>query len=228
MDEEKFTLVQTLSSVEFSLFLCLIMNPEILLPRLWLYQQVWNSKATFIPESSNVLDVYMNYLRNRLREQKFGKILHTIPTYGVVLSEVPPPQIIFDDPIFLDSEDQKKSPKDFECISKMGDFVLDLKSRHLIGRGITISLTARELELLSFLMAHSGRFHSLEKLNSQVWKRKPGDEEISSYAPAVCVCSIRKKLGSHRHLLENSRGKGFRWNPAAINPPDFDAPSKEL
>ena len=71
-----------LRSKEFSLLRIFMMYPEKYLSREFLFSKVWG--YDFIGES-NVIEVYIRYLRSKLKEKKFGKLIHTKRGEGYML-----------------------------------------------------------------------------------------------------------------------------------------------
>ena len=74
--------VLELRSKEFSLLRVFMMNPEKYLTREFLFNKVWG--YDFIGES-NVIEVYIRYLRSKLQEKKQGKLIHTKRGEGYML-----------------------------------------------------------------------------------------------------------------------------------------------
>jgi DNA-binding response OmpR family regulator len=71
-----------LRSKEFSLLRVFMMNPEQYLTREKLFNMVWG--YDFIGES-NVIEVYIRYLRSKLQEKTLGKLIHTKRGEGYML-----------------------------------------------------------------------------------------------------------------------------------------------
>lgn len=71
-----------LRSKEFSLLRVFMMNPEQYLTRETLFNKVWG--YDFIGES-NVIEVYIRYLRSKLKEKALGKLIHTKRGEGYML-----------------------------------------------------------------------------------------------------------------------------------------------
>jgi DNA-binding response OmpR family regulator len=71
-----------LRSKEFSLLRTFMLNPEEYLSREFLFNKVWG--YDFIGES-NVIEVYIRYLRSKLKEKKYGKLIHTKRGAGYML-----------------------------------------------------------------------------------------------------------------------------------------------
>ena len=74
----------TLSAREFALLRVLLNSQNRILSRAELYEAVWNA-----PDSgSNVVDVYINYLRNKLEEHG-ARLIHTVRGRGYLLGNEP-------------------------------------------------------------------------------------------------------------------------------------------
>ena len=73
-----------LRSKEYSLLRIFMMRPEEYLSREFLFNEVWG--YDFIGES-NVIEVYIRYLRAKINEKKYGKLIHTKRSYGYMLKK---------------------------------------------------------------------------------------------------------------------------------------------
>ena len=95
-----------------------------------------------------------------------------------------------------------------------GDLVLDT-SRHEVTRaGKTLALTAREFDLLRFLLAHPGTAWSREDLLGRVWGWSVGD--LSTVT--VHVRRLREKVETDPKQparLVTVWGVGYRWEPSS-------------
>ncbi len=78
--------VISLSGKEFSLLRYMIQNQGIVLSRDKLEQHIWNYDYT---GGSNVIDVYIRYLRKKLDEGREPKLIHTVRGAGYVLKVMP-------------------------------------------------------------------------------------------------------------------------------------------
>ena len=93
---------------------------------------------------------------------------------------------------------------------KAGDLEMDLVTRRVTRGGRSIELTAREFELLEYLMRHHGRPVSREMLGRDVWKEPlratPLDNVIE-----VHIARLRKKVDSEgsAKVIKTLRGVGF-------------------
>jgi DNA-binding response OmpR family regulator len=73
-----------LSPLEFRLLHCLMRHPGQVLSRDALLDQVWNYDYA---GGSNVVDVYIRYLRRKIEEPSEARLLHTIRGIGYKLAE---------------------------------------------------------------------------------------------------------------------------------------------
>jgi DNA-binding response OmpR family regulator len=74
----------SLTSKEFRLLEFLISNPRRVLSRTSILENVWDANSDF---NTNVVDVYMNYLRNKVDKGFPVKLIHTVIGMGYVLKE---------------------------------------------------------------------------------------------------------------------------------------------
>jgi len=76
--------VVELTNKEYSLLEMLLRRPEQVFTRTALMEAVWGYD---FDSESNVLDVYMNFLRKKIDQGFSGKLLHTVRGVGYVLRE---------------------------------------------------------------------------------------------------------------------------------------------
>ena len=93
---------------------------------------------------------------------------------------------------------------------RIADLTLDLDGRTATRGGRKLELTAREFDLLEYLLSNCGSVVSREMLAREVWK------QVMRYTPLdnvidVQITRLRRKLdGSHqKKLLHTVRGVGF-------------------
>jgi DNA-binding response OmpR family regulator len=89
---------------------------------------------------------------------------------------------------------------------RVGDVVLDLRTRRVEVAGRSVELTAREFALIETFMRHAEQVLSREQLLSHVWGYAfdPGSNVVEVY-----VRYLRRKLGGDR--IETVRGMGYRF-----------------
>lgn len=89
----------------------------------------------------------------------------------------------------------------------VGPLSLSLEKREAACDGEPLSLTAREFDLLAFLMQSPGTAFSREELLAQVWGWDFGG---GSRTVDAHVLTLRQKLGDRADMLETVRGVGYR------------------
>jgi len=73
----------------------------------------------------------------------------------------------------------------------IGGLLLDLDAKQLTVDGEPVHLTAKEFQILEFLMKHAGMVFSAEKIYERVWKEKPYSVENTVM---VHIRRIREKI----------------------------------
>lgn len=87
----------------------------------------------------------------------------------------------------------------------VGDIRLDISASAVTKNGLTITLTAHEFKVLSYLMLHLGQVVSRGTLIEHIYAQ---DFDRDSNTIEVFIGRLRKKLGSE--LIETVRGLGYR------------------
>jgi DNA-binding response OmpR family regulator len=93
-----------------------------------------------------------------------------------------------------------------------GDLVIDLTARRAAVSGRELVMTAREFDLLAFLVAHPNQAFRRSELLSQVWDWDFGDDSTVT----VHVRRLREKVEvnpSHPVRLQTVWGVGYRYQP---------------
>jgi two-component system copper resistance phosphate regulon response regulator CusR len=90
------------------------------------------------------------------------------------------------------------------------DLEMDLVARRVARAGRTLDLTAREFELLEYLLRHQRHVVSREMLAHEVWKEPRRATPIDNVID-VQVARLRRKvdLDGHQRLIHTVRGVGF-------------------
>jgi DNA-binding response OmpR family regulator len=93
---------------------------------------------------------------------------------------------------------------------KAADLELDLVTRRAMRAGRTLDLTAREFELLEYLLRHQGHVVSREMLAHDVWKEPRRATPIDNVID-VQMARLRRKVDveGHERLIHTIRGVGF-------------------
>ncbi len=96
-----------------------------------------------------------------------------------------------------------------------GDLAVDLARHEATLAGQVLALTAREFDLLKFLVAHPGTAFSREELLQQVWGWSFGDQSTVT----VHVRRLREKIERDPTMPERLVtvwGVGYRWEPQEV------------
>lgn len=93
---------------------------------------------------------------------------------------------------------------------KTGDLDLDLATRTAVRGNQPLELTAREFELLQYLVEHQGHVVSREMITRDVWKEAGRHTSLDNVID-VAVARLRRKLDDQyeKKLLHTVRGVGF-------------------
>ena len=98
-----------------------------------------------------------------------------------------------------------------EATFTLGEFTLDASAHSIVRAGEQLALTAREFDLLAFLLKHPGQAFSREQLLKSVWGWEFGD--LSTVT--VTVRRLREKIETdptHPTILATVWGVGYRLN----------------
>jgi DNA-binding response OmpR family regulator len=96
-----------------------------------------------------------------------------------------------------------------ENILKVGDLELNPDTKGVRRAGKNIELTAKQFELLKYLMINKGKIVSEEQIAQNLWEM---DEEINSNVINVYISHLRKKIDKDfdKKLIKTFRGMGFK------------------
>jgi len=88
---------------------------------------------------------------------------------------------------------------------KIGDIVIDLSMKTIVHRNQDIELTAKEYELLIFLIKYKNSFVSNKMIEEQLWNNQ---EYINSNVIQVTIYHLRQKLS--KTFIKSSRNLGYK------------------
>ena len=93
---------------------------------------------------------------------------------------------------------------------KAADLDMDLAARTAARGSQQLELTAREFDLLQYLMEHQGRVVSREMIAREVWKETARQTSLDNVID-VAIARLRRKLDDQfdKKLLHTVRGVGF-------------------
>ena len=96
-----------------------------------------------------------------------------------------------------------------------GDLEVDIAARQARLGGTVVSLTAREFELLAFLVRHPRQAFRREELLEEVWGYRYGDTSTVT----VHVRRLREKIEpdpSQPERIATVWGVGYRWEGVSL------------
>jgi two-component system, OmpR family, copper resistance phosphate regulon response regulator CusR len=93
---------------------------------------------------------------------------------------------------------------------RVADLEMDLVSRQAARGGEAIELTAREFDLLEYLLRHEGELVSREMLTREVWNEPSRGTPLDNVID-VHIARVRKKIDTEGRvkLIHTVRGVGF-------------------
>lgn len=112
---------------------------------------------------------------------------------------------------------QRRSPQLQAQNLQVGSLMLDYGSSSLVlqpqGSAIKILLTAKEFQLLEYLMKHVNQIVSTEQIRNQVWT---ANSDSASNVVAAQIRLLRRKLSEQgmNNAIETVYGLGYRLNVA--------------
>jgi DNA-binding response OmpR family regulator len=84
---------------------------------------------------------------------------------------------------------------------------VDIDRRQATADGASLSLTAKEFDLLAYLVANAGRVVSRDEILESVWA---GQHSTDSNVIEVFVCHLRNKIGDKdNQIIQTIRGIGY-------------------
>jgi two-component system OmpR family response regulator len=90
---------------------------------------------------------------------------------------------------------------------KAANVEIDPESRSVLVDGKTVNFTAKEYDLLAFLVTNAGRVISRDEILEVVWS---GQHETDSNVIEVFVCHLRTKIGDKdNQVIRTIRGVGY-------------------
>ncbi|HSW80386.1 MAG TPA: response regulator transcription factor [Candidatus Saccharimonadales bacterium] len=85
--------------------------------------------------------------------------------------------------------------------------VMDTVSRTVSSNGKTVHLTAKEFQLLEYLMRHEGEVLSKDRLLDHVWS---DESRVQHNTVETFVANLRKKIGNGEKVIKTVRGYGYK------------------
>ncbi|TAM61526.1 response regulator transcription factor [bacterium] len=90
---------------------------------------------------------------------------------------------------------------------RAGTIEVDVRKRRAMANGEELALSAREYQLLEYLVRNAGIVLERERIEEHVWGAV---FEEPSNVVGVSISRLRRKLGEAGHVIETVRGLGYR------------------
>jgi DNA-binding response OmpR family regulator len=95
---------------------------------------------------------------------------------------------------------------------KYADLVLDIAKSRISAGDTQVNLTAREYDLLQFLIRHPEQSFTADALIERIW---PSDSAVSAQAVRMCVLRVREKLAKVSSAsITTAPGFGYKLESA--------------
>jgi len=88
-----------------------------------------------------------------------------------------------------------------------GDLQLDVVSKTVIVADHPVHLTAKEFQLVEYLLRHKGEVVSKDQLLDHVWD---DEERVQHNTVETFIANVRKKIGSGDAVIQTVRGYGYK------------------
>jgi len=88
-----------------------------------------------------------------------------------------------------------------------GPLQLDIVAKTATVDGTEVHLTAKEFQLLEYLLRHKGEVVSKDQLLDHVWT---DEERVQHNTVETFIANVRKKIGSGDTVIHTVRGYGYR------------------
>lgn len=90
---------------------------------------------------------------------------------------------------------------------EVGDIRLDVVAKEVSVDQQPVHITAKEFQLLEYLMRHTGEVLSKERLLTHVWS---DEARVQENTVETFIGHLRKKLGTHGDAIATVRGYGYK------------------
>ncbi|MGF6768370.1 DNA-binding winged helix-turn-helix (wHTH) protein/predicted ATPase [Paraburkholderia sp. GAS199] len=91
---------------------------------------------------------------------------------------------------------------------KIGELEVLRESRQLLRDGVAVRMSSRAFDLLQVLLDAEGAIVPTEEILQKVWPATVVEENNIQ----VHICTLRRVLGEHRHLIQTVSGRGYRMS----------------
>jgi DNA-binding response OmpR family regulator len=101
-----------------------------------------------------------------------------------------------------------RRPKEHQGnVLQAGDLLLDVTAHNVSCAGQDIPLTAKEFQLVEYLLRHKGEVIGKDQLLDHVWS---DEARVQHNTVETFIANVRKKLGDHEDSIKTVRGYGYK------------------
>jgi two-component system, OmpR family, response regulator len=101
-----------------------------------------------------------------------------------------------------------RRPKEHHgSVLQSGQLKLDITAHTATCAGKSIPLTAKEFQLVEYLMRHKGEVIGKDRLLDHVWS---DDARVQHNTVETFIANVRKKLGKYEDIIITVRGYGYK------------------
>jgi len=101
-----------------------------------------------------------------------------------------------------------RRPKEHQGnVLSAGPLKLDITSHVATIDGDSLQLTAKEFQLVEYLIRHKNEVIGKDRLLDHVWS---DDARVQHNTVETFVANVRKKLGKHEDVIKTVRGYGYK------------------
>jgi DNA-binding response OmpR family regulator len=101
-----------------------------------------------------------------------------------------------------------RRPKEHQGnLLEAGDLQIDVSAHTVQYAGVPVALTAKEFQLVEYLLRHKGEVISKERLLDHVWS---DESRVQHNTVETFIANVRKKLGDHEGIITTVRGYGYK------------------
>jgi two-component system OmpR family response regulator len=88
-----------------------------------------------------------------------------------------------------------------------GHITLDTVAKSVTKKGKLVHVTAKEFQLLEYLLRHKGEVLSKDQLLDHVWA---DEDRVQHNTVETFIANLRKKIGEGDEVIETVRGYGYK------------------
>ncbi|MBI2061515.1 MAG: response regulator [Nitrospirae bacterium] len=104
---------------------------------------------------------------------------------------------------------RRTSPDEAATLVQADGLAIDVGAHRATLDGASLTLTATEFRLLTFLVQHRGKVTSREELLDKVWGI---NADVFTRTVDMYITRLREKLGTYGDRIETVRGVGYRFS----------------